>query len=145
MCDPEKWAPVFGKDHAQTKRLDRYPARRCDGSHRRGDLRAGAACDRRVQARELGLDVVELLQGLAAAGGEALVQFGYAVVHGGRPLLFGVTAEILFCLPQRGCGAGAASRRTQQLYELGCRLSVSCITEAGRRARAARRNRRHLN
>jgi hypothetical protein len=63
-----------------------------------------------VQARELGLDVVELLQGRAAAGGEAFVQFGYAVVHGGRSLLFGVTAEILFCLPQRGCGAGAASR-----------------------------------
>jgi hypothetical protein len=36
-------------------------------------LRTGAACNRLVQARELGLDVVELLQGLAAAGGQAFI------------------------------------------------------------------------
>jgi hypothetical protein len=40
-------------------------------------------------------------------------------------------------LPQRGCSAGAASRRTDQLYEFECSLSVCCITDAGRRTRAA--------
>jgi hypothetical protein len=28
MHDPEKWTPVFGKDHAQTKRLERMMTRR---------------------------------------------------------------------------------------------------------------------
>ena len=28
MHDPEKWTPVFGKDHAQTKRLERMMTRK---------------------------------------------------------------------------------------------------------------------
>ena len=99
----------------------------------------GAAFDRRVQAREFGLDVVELLQGLAAAGAEAFIQVGHHVVHGGGSLLAGPAVERLFAGGSPvGCVAGPASRRTHQLYELACGLSVFCITDTGRRHRYGR-------
>ena len=94
----------------------------------------GAAFDRRVQAREFGLDVVELLQGLAAAGAEAFIQVGRHVVHGGGSLLAGPAVERLFAggSPAAASPARQAAGRTSSMSSrAGCLCSASQTPAAG--------------
>ena len=89
---------------------------------------------RRVQSREFGLDVVELLQGLAAAGAEAFVQVGRHVVHGGGSLLASPAVERVFagCSPAAASPARQAAGRTSSMSSrAGCLCCASQTPAAG--------------
>jgi len=90
--------------------------------------------DRRVQAREFGLDVVELLQGLAAAGAEAFIEVGHPVVHGGGSWLAGSAVERLFAGGSPAAASPsrqAAGRGSSMSLRAGCLCSASQTPAAG--------------